>query len=99
MGRVGYLDLLGRGLGRVVDGGIKARLRSTSIPHAELLKSLSRRINDRHLLGLIKMWLEAAVEEVDKRGRPHRTIRDKDEGRGSPQGSPLTPPTMLRNRP
>jgi hypothetical protein len=27
MGRVGYLDLLGRGLGRVVDGGIKARLR------------------------------------------------------------------------
>jgi hypothetical protein len=28
MGRVGYLDLLGRGLGRVVDGGIKARLRS-----------------------------------------------------------------------
>ena len=28
-----------------------------SIPHAELLKSLSRRISDRHLLGLIKMWL------------------------------------------
>jgi hypothetical protein len=29
MSRVGYLDLLGRELGRVVDAGIKARLRST----------------------------------------------------------------------
>jgi len=70
-----------------------------SIPHAELMKSLSRRISDRHLLGLIKMWLVAPVEETDKRGRKHRTTRNKDEGRGSPQGSPLTPPTMLRKRP
>jgi group II intron reverse transcriptase/maturase len=61
------------------------------IPHAELLKSLSRRISDRHLLGLIKMWLEAPVEEIDERGRHHRTTRNKDEGRGSPQGSPLSP--------
>lgn len=61
------------------------------IPHAELLKSLSRRISDRHLLGLIKRWLEAPVEEIDERGRHHRTTRTKDEGRGSPQGSPLSP--------
>src|SRR3982751_5530358 len=61
------------------------------IPHAELLKSLSRRISDRHLLGLIAMWLEAPVEEIDGRGRHHRTTRNKDEGRGSPQGSPLSP--------
>ena len=40
-----------------------------SIPHAELVKSLSRRISDRHLLGLIKMWLVAPVEETDDRGR------------------------------
>ena len=40
-----------------------------SIPHAELMKSLSRRISDRHLLGLIKMWLVAPVEETDDRGR------------------------------
>jgi retron-type reverse transcriptase len=70
-----------------------------SIPHAELVKSLSRRISDRHLLGLIKMWLVAPVEEIDERGRHHRTTRSKDEGRGSPQGSPITPPTMLRKRP
>jgi RNA-directed DNA polymerase len=62
-----------------------------SIPHAELMKSLSRRISDRHLLGLIKMWLVAPVEETDKRGRTHRTTRNRDEGRGSPQGSPLSP--------
>ena len=62
-----------------------------TIPHAELLKSLSRRISDRHLLGLIKMWLVAPVEETDDRGRTRRTTRNKDEGRGSPQGSPLSP--------
>ena len=62
-----------------------------SIPHAELIQSLSRRISDRHLLGLIKMWLVAPVEETDERGRTRRTTRNKDEGRGSPQGSPLSP--------
>ena len=62
-----------------------------SIPHAELMKSLSRRISDRHLLALIKMWLEAPVEEIDERGHKRRTTRNKDERRGSPQGSPLSP--------
>jgi RNA-directed DNA polymerase len=62
-----------------------------SIPHAELMRSLARRISDRHLLGLIKMWLVAPVEETDERGRTRRTTRNKDEGRGSPQGSPLSP--------
>jgi len=62
-----------------------------SIPHAELMRSLSRRISDRHLLGLIKVWLVAPVEETDGRGRTRRTTRNKDEGRGSPQGSPLSP--------
>jgi RNA-directed DNA polymerase len=62
-----------------------------SIPHAELMKSLSRRISDRHLLGLIQVWLETPVEEIDERGRHHRTTRSKDEGRGTPQGSPLSP--------
>ena len=43
------------------------------------------------MLKLIKMWLEAAVEETDERGHRHRTTRNKDEGRGSPQGSPISP--------
>ena len=55
------------------------------------MKSVSRRISDRHLLRLIKMWLEAPVEEIDERGRHHRTTRNKDEGRGTPaRGSALT---------
>ena len=81
--------LVSAGHTEVVDADLSSYF--DEIPHAELLKSLSRRISDRHLLGLIKMWLEAPVEEIDKRGRHHRTTRNKDEGRGSPQGSPLSP--------
>jgi len=43
------------------------------------------------MLHLIKMWLEAPVEEIDERGRHHRTTRNKDEGRGTPQGAPISP--------
>ncbi len=73
----------------VVDGDLSGYF--DAIPHAELMKSLSRRISDRFVLKLIKMWLEAAVEEIDARGHRHRTTRNKDEGRGSPQGSPISP--------
>jgi len=61
------------------------------IPHTELMKSVARRVSDRHLLHLLKMWLEAAVEERDERGRCQRTTRNKDEGRGTPQGAPISP--------
>jgi retron-type reverse transcriptase len=40
-----------------------------SIPHADFLKSVARRIVDRRVLHLIKMWLECPVEETDQRGR------------------------------
>jgi RNA-directed DNA polymerase len=62
-----------------------------SIPHAELMKSVARRIIDRQMLRLIKMWLMAPVEETDKRGRKRRTTRNKDTGRGTPQGAPISP--------
>jgi group II intron reverse transcriptase/maturase len=62
-----------------------------SIPHAELMKSVSRRISDGRILRLLKMWLEAPVEETDAKGNRHRTTRNKDEGIGSPQGSPISP--------
>ena len=62
-----------------------------SIPHAELMLSLARRIVDRRVLHLIKMWLECAVEETDKRGRKMRTTAAKDNRRGIPQGSPISP--------
>jgi group II intron reverse transcriptase/maturase len=62
-----------------------------SIPHAELMRSLARRIVDRRVLHLIKMWLECAVEETDDRGRKTRTTEAKDQRRGIPQGSPISP--------
>jgi RNA-directed DNA polymerase len=81
--------LLVSGHTEVVDADLSGYF--DSIPHHELMRSVSRRVSDRHLLRLIKMGLEAPVDEVDDRGRHHRTTRNRDEGRGSPQGSPLSP--------
>jgi hypothetical protein len=37
------------------------------------------------------MWLECSVEETDDRGRKTRTTDAKDQRRGIPQGSPISP--------
>jgi group II intron reverse transcriptase/maturase len=62
-----------------------------SIPHAELMLSLARRIVDRRVLHLLKMWLECAGEETDDRGRKIQTTEAKDRRLGIPQGSPISP--------
>jgi retron-type reverse transcriptase len=62
-----------------------------SIPHADLMLSLARRIVDRRVLHLIRMWLECSVEETDNRGRKKRTTEARDSRRGIPQGSPISP--------
>jgi RNA-directed DNA polymerase len=82
-------SLLNAGYREVVDADLSGYF--DTIPHPELLKSLSRRISDQQMLRLIKMWLEASVEEIDDRGRRHRTTRNKDERRGCPQGAPISP--------
>jgi group II intron reverse transcriptase/maturase len=82
-------DLLFQGHSDVVDADLADYF--GSIPHADLLKSVARRIVDRRVLHLIKMWLECPVEETDDRGRTRRTTRARDERRGIPQGSPLSP--------
>jgi RNA-directed DNA polymerase len=82
-------QLINTGYGEVVDADLSSYF--DSLPHAELLKSVARRVVDGAMLHLIKMWLEAAVEETDERGHKHRSTRNRDEGRGSPQGSPLSP--------
>jgi group II intron reverse transcriptase/maturase len=82
-------SLLNTGHNEVIDADLSGYF--DSIPHAELMKSLARRISDRHLLHLIKMWLEAPVEESDDRGNRRRTARNKDERKGIPQGAPISP--------
>ena len=62
-----------------------------SIPHSELMRSLARRIVDRRVLDLIRMWLECAVEETGRKGVRTRTTVARDSGRGIPQGSPVSP--------
>src|SRR2546421_544337 len=82
-------ELLFRGHPEVVDADLADYF--GSIPHADLLKSVARRIVDRRVLHLIKMWLECPVEETDQRGRTTRTTEARDSRRGIPQGSPLSP--------
>jgi RNA-directed DNA polymerase len=81
--------LLIQGHSEVVDADLSGYF--DSIPHAELMKSVARRVSDRQLLALIKMWLEMPVEETDERGCKQRTTRNRDEGKGTPQGAPLSP--------
>ena len=82
---VGHVHkLLNTGHRQVVDADLSGYF--DSIPHAELMRCVARRVSDGAMLHLIKMWLEAPVEETDDRGRKHRTTRNRDQGKGTPQG-------------
>ena len=61
-----------------------------TIPHAELMKSVARRISDRRTLHLIKMWLKAPVEVKSDDGKTHLEGGKKSK-RGTPQGGVLSP--------
>ncbi len=81
--------LLNRGHNEVVDCDLSNYF--GEIPHAELMTSLSRRVSDGRMLGLIKAWLEMPVEEDDGKGGKRRTSRARRERKGTPQGSPISP--------
>src|SRR5215469_3213802 len=85
-------ELINTGHGEIVDADLNSYF--DTLPHADLLKSVARRVVDGAMLHLIKMWLEAPVEETDERGNKRRSTRNRDEGRGTPQGSPITPLTQ-----
>ena len=81
--------LINTGHGEIVDADLSGYF--DSIPHSDLMKSVARRVVDGAMLHLIKMWLEAPVEETDEHGRKHRSTRNRDDGRGTPQGAPISP--------
>jgi len=85
-------ELLNRGYTEVVDADLSAYF--DTIPHHELMKSVARRVSDGAMLAMIKSWLEMAVEEDDGKGNKQRTTHNKDSGRGTPQGAPITPRTQ-----
>src|ERR1019366_9957323 len=85
-------SLLNTGHTQVIDADLSGYF--DSIPHPELLKCVASRIVDRHILRLIKAWLVAPVDEDDGKGRTTRSRANRNNKRGTPQGSPLTPRTQ-----
>lgn len=58
-----------------------------TIDHARLLRQLERRLADRSVLRLIRLWLRCPIVEEDDRGR-RRTTRPRQ---GTPQGGVISP--------
>ena len=81
--------LVNRGHHQVVDADLSGYY--DTIPHHELMKCVARRVSDGAVLRLIQQWLEMPVEETDEKGRKRRTTVNKDSGRGTPQGAPISP--------
>ena len=82
-------QLLNRGFKEVVDADLSSYF--DTIPHHELMQSVARRVSDGAILALVKRWLEMAVEEEDGEGNKQRRTVNKDKGRGTPQGAPISP--------
>src|SRR3954471_14984902 len=81
--------LVCRGYTDVVDADLSAYF--DTIPHRELLQSVARRIVDRHVLWLIKLWwLKAPVEERDDTGK-RRLTGGRGSTCGTPQGGVISP--------
>lgn len=76
----GYTDVVDADLSKYFD----------TIPHSDLLKSVARRIVDRHVLRLIKLWLKAPIEERDGDGKRYMS-GGKSSTCGTPQGGVASP--------
>ena len=79
---------LKQGRTQVVDADLSKYF--DTIPHAELMKSVARRVADKAVLHLVKMWLKAPVEERDEQGR-RRFSGGKCSKQGTPQGGVVSP--------
>jgi len=82
------LERLHAGQEHVVDADVKQYF--DTIPHAELLQSVARRVADGKILRLLKLWLKSPVEERDGDGT-RRMTGGKNSKRGTPQGGVVSP--------
>ena len=80
--------LVCRGYSDVVDADLSKYF--DTIPHAQLMQSVARRIVDGQVLRLIKLWLKVPVEERDGEGK-RRMTGGKDNTCGTPQGGVISP--------
>jgi RNA-directed DNA polymerase len=78
--RAGHTDVVDADLSKYFD----------TIPHRELIQCVARRVVDRDMLHLIKMWLKVPVEERDENGKP-RVSGGKNSTCGTPQGGVISP--------
>jgi RNA-directed DNA polymerase len=76
----GYTDVVDADLSKYFD----------TIPHSELLQCVARRVVDKHMLHLVKMWLAVPVEETDEKGKK-RLTGGRDNDHGTPQGGVISP--------
>ena len=76
----GYTDIVDADLSKYFD----------TIPHSELMRCVARRVVDKHMLHLVKMWLTVPVEETDETGKK-RLTGGKDKDCGTPQGGVISP--------
>jgi group II intron reverse transcriptase/maturase len=83
-----YWHVTQHGRREIVDADLRDYF--TSIPHSPLMRSLSRRIADGHMLHVIRGWLTAPVVEVIG-GRPVQTTEARRSKRGTPQGGVISP--------
>jgi RNA-directed DNA polymerase len=81
-------ELLCAGYSDVVDADLSKYF--DTIPHDELMQSVARRIVDRNLLHLLKMWLKVPVEERDQDGK-QRMTGGRNSRSGTPQGGIVSP--------
>src|SRR5438128_652588 len=77
-----------RGYSNVVDADLSKYF--DNIPHRELMQCVARRIVDRNVLALIKMWLEAPIEERDGDGK-RPIVGGTGYRRGTPRGGLASP--------
>jgi Reverse transcriptase (RNA-dependent DNA polymerase) len=83
-----YWHVTQHGRREVVDADLRDYF--NSIPHAPLMRSLSRRIADGRIFHVIKRWLTAPVVEVID-GRSVQTAEARRTKRGTPQGGVISP--------